>query len=48
MPTATDILAALAAFDPLLASLLVAFAAICLAGMALWAAVRLGTWRNKE
>lgn len=48
MATAADTLAALAAFDPLLAALIVAFAAIGVAGMALWAAVRLVTWRDKE
>lgn len=48
MNNTDDTLAAFAALDPLLAALLVALAAICLGGMALWAAVRLGTRRNEK
>ncbi|WP_347268905.1 hypothetical protein [Paracoccus sp. (in: a-proteobacteria)] len=48
MVAVADTLAVLAAFDPLLAALLVAFAAISLAGVAIWAAVRLSIWRGKE
>ena len=42
MTIAPDILAALAGFDPVLAALAVALAAIGLGCVALWAAVRLG------
>lgn len=43
MTIAPDILEALAGFDPVLAALAVALAAIGLGCVALWAAVRLGT-----
>ena len=48
MTVIPDILAGIAAFDPVLVALIVALAAICLGVVAIWAAVRLGTFERKQ